>query len=161
VTVHLRGTPQGLQALLKKLGTVMPAATVRGMREVGLRLQGDFVQKQIQATEPIPVDMGQYKAGWMLTPTASGCIVGNATKQATPIEVGRKPGKMPPLEPLLYWAKRHGFKNWGGVAVAIQHKIFHYGIKGRLVLKNTLIRFTPQMSKTLRRSLEEQAAGLK
>lgn len=161
MTVRLRGTPEGLGALLKKLGTVMPAATVRGMREVGLRLQGDFVQKTIQSTDPIPVDMGQYKAGWQMTPTATGAIVGNTTKQATAVEVGRKPGKMPPLEPLLFWAKRHGFKRWAGVAVAIQHKIFRSGIKGRLVLKNTLKRFGPQMSKTLRRSLEEQAAGLK
>lgn len=161
MTVRLRGTPEGLQALLKKLGTSMPQATVRGMREVGLRLQGDFVQKTIQSTDPIPVDMGQYKAGWQMTPTASGCIVGNATKQGTAVEVGRKPGKMPPLEPLLFWAKRHGFKRWAGVAVAIQHKIFRNGIKGRFVLKNTLTRFRSQMGKTLRRSLEDSAGGLK
>lgn len=160
MTVRLRGSPEGLRQLLQNVGKKFPQIAVRGMREVGLRLQGDFVQRQIQDTDPVPVDMGQYKAGWTKTNNPTGCVVGNTTKQATVVELGRKPGKMPPLEPLLFWAKRHGFKRWAAAAVAIQHKIALRGIKGRFVLKNTLRRFGSSMSKTFRASIEAAAKEL-
>lgn len=160
MTVRLRGSPEGLRQLLRNVGKKFPQIAVRGMREVGLRLQGDFVQRQIQDTDPIPFDQGQYKGGWIKTNNPTGCVVGNVTKQAVMVELGRKPGHMPPLDPLLAWAKRHGFRRWAAAAVAIQHKIFLKGIKGRFVLKNTLRRFGPSMSKTFRASIEAAAKEL-
>lgn len=154
-TVRITTTPAGFKAALKALGGKFPEAAIRAQRDVGLRLSGDLIQKQIQATDPIPVDMGQYKASWSSHNTPTGAVVGNNSKQAVFVEIGRKPGSMPPLEPLLGWAKRHGFVKWARVAAAIQHKIFRVGITGRKVLITTLLRNEAKMAATFRASIKE------
>jgi hypothetical protein len=78
------------------------------MREVGSQLAGQLVQREIAASDPQPVDQGQYKAAWQSTPVEGGAVVGNSSAQSVWIERGRGPGPVP-LAPIREWVRRKGF----------------------------------------------------
>lgn len=100
-------TPEEFAAKLRELGEKAPQALESTMVEGAMLLGGRLVQKEIAAAKPQPVDMGQYKAGWQMTPVEGGAVVGNSTKQSTFIERGRGPGKVP-FQPILEWVQRKG-----------------------------------------------------
>jgi hypothetical protein len=93
-----------------------------------------------------PVDTGQYAASWDFSETEKSVILGNYAPHAPIIERGARPF-VPPIKPLLSWAKRvlqdssqppnYSAKVWA-LAKATQNKIAEHGIKPRNVLENAL-----------------------
>lgn len=108
VKISMKDFPARIRELEKRL----PHAVERGMREGALMLRGALVQAQIAKTKPQPVNVGQYKASWRWREVPGGAQVYNFSKQALFIELGRQPGKAPPLSPIREWVRRKGL--WRG-----------------------------------------------
>lgn len=178
-------TAGGLAAALRQMAKDAPKALEQGMAEAATMLKGALVQREIAATDPQPVDQGQYKGGWVSQPVAGGAVVGNQSKQALWVERGRAPGPVP-FGAILAWVKRKGFvraqvkaaKKAQGVkrdskgryqgattseieqaektaALAIQRKIEQQGIEPRWVLRRAVHALQPKMPGILRRALRE------
>ena len=94
-----------------------------------------------------PVDQGQYANSWDLTVTESEAIIGNFAPHSPIIEYGTRGGYLPPLAPLLAWAKRvlndpsqppDYSDEVQGLARGTQWKIYHYGIVPKHILRDAL-----------------------
>lgn len=93
-----------------------------------------------------PIDTGLYAQSWDFTETEFGAVLGNYAPHAPIIEYGARPF-MPPLGPLLAWAKRvlkddsqppgYSDRVWA-LAKSTQMKISHYGIQPRHILENAM-----------------------
>ncbi len=106
MTVVKSGDAAGLADLIRRLAEKAPQAVVKGLRESGLMLQAE-VQATTSRSKPVPVDVGQYKASWTISPKTDGAWVGNNSLQATFVERGRRAGKTPPSDALVPWVLRH------------------------------------------------------
>lgn len=105
---RVQTTASGLASALRQMAADMPKALEHGMVDASEMLKGSLVQREIAATDPQPVDQGQYKAGWVSREVEGGAVVGNTTKQALWIERGRGPGPVP-FKAILEWVKHKGF----------------------------------------------------
>lgn len=78
---------------------------------------------------------------------------------------GRRPGKMPPLEPIQLWMERYNIPGnpWG-----VAKKIARYGTKGNNFLPSTLpaviqsvnLRFVPEVTKLILSELRDMSMSL-
>lgn len=154
-----RGTPKDFAAYLRShVALKFPEGVKRGMVEGGLYLGGPGVQNEIASTQPIPVDMGQYKAAWTTTELPDGIVVGNTSKQSTWIERGRLPGPVP-LKPILEWVQRKQIATGQGaylVALKIRNRIAASGYAPRWVLKRALTALFPRLRKMIKASVAEE-----
>lgn len=65
------------------------------------------VARVVKATDDAElVDTGAYKQSWRFVQDPDGAEVLNDAPHAAVIEWGRRPGKRPPLEPLMEWVRR-------------------------------------------------------
>lgn len=169
-------TAGGLAAALRQMAQDAPKALEQGMAEAATMLKGALVQREIAATDPQPVDQGQYKGGWVSQPVDGGAVVGNQSKQALWVERGRAPGPVP-WKAIYEWVQRKGFakrqarataKAQGrrtskneveqaekSAALAIQRKIEQQGIEPRWVLRRAVHALQAKMPGILKRALRE------
>jgi len=68
------------------------------------------VRRTTRQTSPKPIAHGTYDQAWEIKKTKTGAVLGNSARHSIFVEVGRRPGKMPPLEPILEWVKIKRFK---------------------------------------------------
>jgi len=120
----------GLSKKLMALASNFPNATIKALQQAGARLASVEVQRSIAGAKPIPVDIGQYKATWEPSDTSTGCVVGNPSKHASVVELGRRPGKMPPIDPIKHWVYRH-------------HKQFHLAAEAKAIRALAKLRKRP------------------
>lgn len=175
----------GFSKKLLKLASQFPDATIKGLQQAGIELQGPQIQRKIAGAKPIPVDQGQYRATWEHTPTSTGCTVGNPTKHAAVVEIGRKPGKMPPIEPIAHWVYRHGksfhlaaearairslaklrkrkitkvqskLEAARMIALMIARKIKARGIEPRYVLKKAIVAMRAEIPRYIKRCISQE-----
>ena len=116
-------------------------ALLAAMHEAGDLLAGPIIQETIDATEPVPVDMAQYRASWSNKTTGKGSMVASSAKQAVWIERGRGPGPVP-LEAIKAWAARKGIAP--EVAFLIARKIARTGYAPRFVLRRAIESLRPR-----------------
>lgn len=93
-----------------------------------------------------PVDTGLYAQSWDMTVTEKNVLLGNTAPHAPIIEYGARPF-VPPIKPLLEWAKRvlkdpsqppdYSSEVWA-LAKGTQAKIAKEGMKPQKVLENML-----------------------
>lgn len=77
-----------------------------------------------------------------------------ADKYAQYTEIGRPPGKQPPLQAIVNWTRYKGIDSrW---AYPIARKIGQVGYKGKPVFAPLLKRFEPIMSKTLEEEIAKE-----
>jgi hypothetical protein len=68
-----------------------------------------YIQEEIAIARPRPpVDRGTYRRQWLVQNIPDGVRVYNPTVYAGVIEKGRRPGTMPPVDPLESWVRRKG-----------------------------------------------------
>lgn len=106
-----------------------------------------------------PVDTGLYAQSWAFTIDEQKAIIGNYAPHAVIIEDGARP-HMPPLEPLLAWAKRvlrdpsqppDYSPKVQALARGVQMKIYHYGQKPLHILQNEMPNILKDIERELRR----------
>lgn len=101
-----RLTLDQFSAWLVQQGPKLEQAGVRGMRKAGAFLVGEVV-RQIDRAEPRPaVDTGELRNSANLHPHPDGAIVSVDAPHAAFVEYGRRPGRMPPPQPIEDWVRR-------------------------------------------------------
>ncbi len=134
------------------------------------------VRIQASKTTPEPIASGVYKDSWEVIDTATGAKIANYTPQSFFVEVGRKPGTNPPLDPLLLWLKQKRFRVrtkrmfshkriprsrvakeqvLRSTAFAIQRIIKERGVAPRFVMQRTI----PNIAKFYKKALRSQLKG--
>lgn len=120
---------------------------------------------------------GTYRQSWIAQTTRDGSFVANTARHAIFVEVGRMPGKQPPLQPILEWvyvkrmlrrpkatyksargarrAKIRSRMHLNIIARAIARKIGKWGIEGRFVLRRAVPRIHKRYIRELRKAMKE------
>jgi hypothetical protein len=128
--------------------------TVKAQRRV---VQNALAQAIPRLVEASPVDTGLYAQSWGFTADETHAVIGNYAPYAAIIEYGARP-HMPPLAPLLAWAKRvlqdpSQPPNYSPavrrLAVGTQMKIAREGSKPRHILENEIPHIIEQIKKDL------------
>jgi hypothetical protein len=97
-------SPRQLPAALRKHEILVERAMRKAMIKTA-RFGITAVQKTIRQTDPKPYAFGTYSQSWAIQKTKTGAIFGSSAKHSIFVEVGRRPGRMPPLEPILEWVR--------------------------------------------------------
>ena len=142
-----------LRARMRKMPRKIEAALVGGMRRTAQFGAAAVARSEAQAS-PRPYATGQYHRSWAWKPRPDGAVLGNSSKQSYWVEAGRKPGKQPPVVPLVEWvrvkrlAKRRGAGTRKkrqsrtaverAIAFAVARKIAREGTKPRWVLRRAM-----------------------
>lgn len=93
-----------LERELKLLGPRTRKAVVSAMRKTA-RFGVTANVRQAAMTEPRPKASGTYESSFVKTEIRDGAVVSNTAYHSRFVELGRRPGKMPPFKPILEWAK--------------------------------------------------------
>ena len=134
-TVSLSNLAEELKAYSEKQISDLKQATLLG------------IAKSIpDLVEASPVDTGLYAQSWDFHEEEWGAVLGNYAPHSPIIEYGARPF-MPPIKPLLAWAKRvlkdgsqppnYSSEVWA-LAKYTQKKISEVGIKPRHVMENAI-----------------------
>lgn len=109
-----------------------------------------------------PVDTGLYAASWQFSRQGDRFFIGNTAPHAAILEEGARP-HIPPIGPLLAWAKRilrdpsqppkYSPEVWA-MAKGVQKKIGEQGQEGRFILKNALNDITDIVKAEIDRALK-------
>lgn len=163
-TIKLR-SPRELGAALRKLGKNMNGGVVEALRRTARWGATDALRVSVES-EPRPRATGTYERSFIVTKLPDGAVLSNSSRHGRFVELGRDPGKAPPVQVILEWMiikkidKKLGkalgrdsagkFQSIGGaqleaVARRIARAIGRRGIKGRFVFR----RLVPRMRKRL------------
>jgi hypothetical protein len=163
-TVKLR-SPKDLGPAMRKLGKNMQAGVVQALRKTARWGASDAVR--ISATSvPRPRALGTFERSFVVTKLVDGAALSNSARHARFVELGRAPGKQPPVQAILEWmiAKRMGAKGDPGTmahARAIARKIGRRGTKGRFVFRRLIPRMQArlqiEMSAAMRAAFEKSS----
>lgn len=119
-----------------------------------------------------------YGRSFLALRTRDGALLTNKAEHSYFVEVGRKPGKAPPVSVIGQWLALKGImprppkgKNrkrrvtgdsvgiparYAGIALAIMRKIKRHGTKGRFIIRGLL----PALGKRMHRETRRQLLGL-
>lgn len=100
-TVTLTSLAQ-LRSALVKLGVAGEQAVTDAMRKSARNAVRE-IRETSRTTSPRPWASGDYETGWKSRNIPRGAEVINTSGHAYYVEVGRKPGKMPPESPIVRW----------------------------------------------------------
>lgn len=132
---------------LKDFGDELRAtsdAQIKALRFATVNAVAKAIPKLVELS---PVDTGLYAASWNFTEEEGKVILGNYAPHAPHIEYGVREGHMPPLEPLLAWAKRvlndasqppHYSEEVQALARGTQMKIYRQGQKPKNIMTNMI-----------------------
>jgi hypothetical protein len=84
------------------------AAAVDAVRKVMQERGRVIVNEEINATTPRPFDRGSYARSWFALSIADGGRLYSKSPYASVIDGGRRPGKFPPIQPIIGWVHRKG-----------------------------------------------------
>ena len=98
VRIKLRGTHAAVRRLDRQV-----QAGVRGSLREAAQFGQTAVERQIARTRPRPVASNTYRLAWHVKNTKDGAILGNSAAHSIQVEVGREPGRPPPIAPLREW----------------------------------------------------------
>lgn len=140
-TIKLR-TPKELGPALRKLGRRMDAAVVLALRKTA-RWGASQAVRVSATTVPRPRATGTFERSFVVTRLRDGAVLSNSARHAVFVEVGRRPGRMPPIAAILEWmiakrlARAKGASSQA-LAFMIARKIGRRGTKGRYVMRKVL-----------------------
>jgi len=116
-----------------------------------------LLEREAKVGARVAVDTGRFRGSITheidSAPMPLWGETGTAVNYAPAIEYGRKPGKMPPVDALKPWARRHGMPE--SAAFAIARKIQKYGIKGKFIFKQAYEKSEARISRYFDRALDE------
>lgn len=102
-TIRL-GSIIGLQRSLRSYGPVAERSVVIGLRKAARFGQTAAVRTTTRVRDPFRIRAsGTYGNSWQALDIPDGAIVVNTAAHAVFVERGRRPGKMPPKDPIENW----------------------------------------------------------
>jgi len=128
-----------------------------------------LIASEAKAKKNAPVDTGRLRAS-IGAKTKEGIRevkgvgadvvgrVGSRVEYAIYQEIGRRPGKMPPIAPIEEWARRHGM---AGMGFVIARAIGRRGLKGKRFLERAAKEKAEQVARTFERALDRLLRGHK
>jgi hypothetical protein len=146
---------------LKEFPRVLEEFTHLSFKQIKKGVTSGVARSILDLVKASPVDTGLYAQSWAFTADEEKVVLGNYAPHAPIIEYGTRKF-MPPLKPLLDWAKRvlkdpgqppdYSPHVWA-LARYTQHKISEEGIKPKHVLEKTL----PKIIQNIREDLRNAA----
>jgi hypothetical protein len=138
----------------RNLGAGQVKAARRGAIKGALRA----VQTLVAATGKAgAVNTGHYKRSWKWEALSDGARVYNSAPYASIIELGRRPGRFPPISLIQRWAQRRlglSLKEAKAAAFPIARAIAKRGIAGRKVMTDAM----PKVEKDFLEEVEKELA---
>lgn len=101
--VRLRSTPE-LRRALKAWGKGAEAAVRKAMYKSAV-FGKTAVQVEINRARPKPIATQTYKRSFVAVRTRDGAILAPSARHGYFPEAGRRPGRMPPAEPIEEWVR--------------------------------------------------------
>lgn len=125
---------------------------------------GLIFQGEVEPRTPFGVT-GKLRRGWITEMESDTSVaVYNSEEYALPVELGRRPGKGIPLEPLRLWTRRvlgiTEEKKINSVAYLISRKAKLQGIDGQFFARDSFRDATPEMNKELQKMGASIVKGL-
>lgn len=112
--------PSQLPLVMRTLNQALQGAVRNAMIRTA-RFGHTAVVRTAAKTVPKPEATQTYRNAWTVTKTKKGAILGNSALSSYFVEVGRKPGRMPPFsdpkQGILHWVRVKKFKFKGGKIV--------------------------------------------
>ena len=117
-----------------------------------MRVAVDHTLEQVAGRTPVNYDLLRGSIATEVRGAAADIqgIVGTPLIYGWPVEAGRAPGKMPPVDAIEYWVIRKGIASppeSQGVAFAIARAIGARGTVGRFMFEKGLEAATPVIEK--------------
>lgn len=160
-TVYLASLRQ-LGPALRSLGRETERTMIKSLRQSASYGRTAVVRTTKRTRDPYTIRAsGSYENNWVTSDLPDGAVLANAVFYALFVERGRKPGKMPPLGPILKWVKQKKVVAVSGreaqIAIArlIQRKIGRKGTKGRWVLRRTMPMIAKRAAIDIRKALRD------
>ena len=156
-TIKLK-SPKDLGPAVRRLGKRMDTGMVKALRKAA-RWGATEALRVSASTVPRPRATGTYERSFVVTKLVDGAVLSNSAGHARFVEVGRAPGRQPPVQAIIDWmiarkidkqmARGLGrdssgrFQSLGqarleSAARRIARKIGRKGTKGRYVMKRTI-----------------------
>ena len=106
-------SPSLLPKALTKVGVALEQSTIKALQKTA-RYGQTAVIRMMSKTVPKPEASYTYRNAWTVEKTKKGAILGNSALAAYFVEVGRRPGRMPPFsnptDGILPWVRLKRFK---------------------------------------------------
>jgi hypothetical protein len=139
-------TPEALEtALYREAETVITMAKERVPVDMGILKNSGFVELPVMTDDQVTVTLGFGGAA-----ETYALYVHEGIGPA----VGR-PAFMPPVEPFIGWARRHGMPE--SAAYAIARKVGERGLPPRKYLESALLERTQQVEQAIVRAVQDAA----
>jgi hypothetical protein len=139
-TIKLK-SPKDLGPAVRRLGKRMDSGMVRALRKAA-RWGATEALRVSASTVPRPRATGTYERSFVVIKLVDGAVLSNSAGHARFVEVGRAPGRQPPVQAIVDWLLVRkidtGSKSVEAVARQIARKIGRKGTKGRYVMKRTI-----------------------
>lgn len=104
----MRVKVKNLVELEQRLKKLVPSME-KGLRAVALRAARNGATRGVTHARQAGIRAtGTYEQSFMAHETKDGAVVGNAAEHAVFVEVGRRPGRRPPLDAILKWLVNKG-----------------------------------------------------
>jgi hypothetical protein len=101
--------PSQLPAALAKHEKAVTAAIRKAMIETAM-FGLTAVQQTIRQTAPKPIAAGDYMRSWAVLKTRTGAVLGSSVLHSIFVEIGRRPGKRPPVSVIEEWLRERKIK---------------------------------------------------
>lgn len=164
-TVTLK-SPKQLPSAMGRLSKAVEREIVRGLRKAGRFGVTQAVRTGL-TTRPRPHARGTYLRSWKMLPVKAGAVISNTSEHAEFVERGRRPGKRPPLKPIIEWIEskggpqaiapgyaRMGRAGLRALAYVIARNIGRRGVAGRWVLKRSMPLIDAEAKRQIRAAIK-------
>ena len=140
-TIKLR-SPRELGPALRKLGKNMDAAMLDALRKTA-RWGAAQALRVSATTTPRPRATGTFERSFVVSRIPKGALLSNSAGHAIFVELGRQPGRMPPVAAILAWMIAKRIKAGSesaqrSAAIRIARKIGRRGTKGRFIMRQVV-----------------------
>lgn len=159
--------PRKLGPAIRLLAKQMDQAALRALRKTA-RYGATMAVKVSASSRLRPRASGTYERSFTVVKLLDGALMTNTAKHAIFVEIGRRPGKRPPLKAIEDWVKLKRIARGSRakrIALAVQRKIGKRGTKGRYVIKRTLPlmakRLPAEMAREMQRAVDRAASRSK
>lgn len=168
VTTIKLSHPRKLGPAVRTLARQFDDGVIRALRRTA-RYGATMAVKVSAKSRPFrPRATGTYERSFTVVKTPDGAILTNSARHSIFVELGRRPGKRPPLKAILEWVRIKRIAKGSKakrVAMAIQRKIGKRGTKGRYVFRRTMPimakRLPLEIAVEMQRSIDRAAARSK